>query len=813
LGQTSSVSGGDYATGARLPPTSAALADEATALSVNPAGLSAVRALSFFYVHERNVLQSHTADGLYLAHPIFGAGAGFSMNWLRSPRGPDIRSTGWGLSLGGPNASVGASVHFLSSRDTPDIGSLTTYDLGALVRPSRGLSLGFVARNVSQPEKNGYRLPRQFDAALAIRPVGERLTLAVDWLRAPSAEPPPGRLSYTAQAELIPGLLLAAGASHHLRDGGWTFQTGITLNEGRLGIGYAVGGTSHGLSHILAVRASADAYRGLSDAGGRVILVDLDDALSASPSLLAGVLGLSSVDPYLRLSRLLEDAQNDFTVRGVILKVGSLPRAGAGKVEELRGAVSRLRQSGKKVVAVLMATGDLGLQLASACDRVYALAGSRLQFDGLSASYNFLGGSMDKLGVKWDVARVGAYKNAPDQLTRSGMSIEQREAVDAYLDSLLRSYRSAVAEGRRLSAEKLTHIFEQGLIPSPTAVEMGAVDEIIAPEQLDEKVEEQFPGAQLVGRYSPRSERDTRWGPRKRIAVIPVLGTIASGKSRQGPFGIERIAGAETVARALKSAEGDPRISGILLRVDSGGGDALASELMYRAVLEAKKSKPVVASMGDVAASGGYYAAAGADEIVANPTTLTGSIGVFYIKPALEGLANKLGVRHEILSRGPLVGLTDLFRPWGTEEKEAAQKWVDFIYDNFINDVANARRMPKEKVNLAAQGRVWSGEDAKARGLVDGLGGLDGAVAALRQRAGISPGEPVEWVFFGEPHGLFASPGGEPGIWGDLARAVLPEPPPPPVDASRWMAGLDLPLSLLTADGPVTRLPFTLKVE
>ncbi len=163
----------------------------------------------------------------------------------------------------------------------------------------------------------------------------------------------------------------------------------------------------------------------------------------------------------------------------------------------------------------------------------------------------------------------------------------------------------------------------------------------------------------------------------------------------------------------------------IVLRVDSGGGDVLASDLMYRAVLEAKKRKPVIASMGDVAASGGYYVAMGADEILADPTTITGSIGVFYLKPALKGLlGDKLGVNRESISRAPLADLMDPWRPWTPEEQTAVQAWVDATYDDFITYVAEARKLDKEKVDAIARGRVWSGQDAHARGLVDQLGGF-----------------------------------------------------------------------------------------
>ncbi len=248
----------------------------------------------------------------------------------------------------------------------------------------------------------------------------------------------------------------------------------------------------------------------------------------------------------------------------------------------------------------------------------------------------------------------------------------------------------------------------------------------------------------------------------------------------------------------------------IILRVDSGGGDVLASDLMYRAVLEAKKHKPVVASMGDVAASGGYYVSVAADEIYANPTTITGSIGVFYLKPALQGLLrDKLGVNQERLPRAPLADLMDPWRPWTPAEQSAVQSWVNSTYDDFISYVGAARKMEKAKVDAIARGRVWSGKDALARGLVDKLGGFVEAVEAARTRAKVEAGEEVDLELYGEQRGLLSSPGGEPSV---MTRLLPPAQPalPPGMQALVKETGLT---SEVLEPGLKAALPFSLKVE
>jgi protease-4 len=265
-----------------------------------------------------------------------------------------------------------------------------------------------------------------------------------------------------------------------------------------------------------------------------------------------------------------------------------------------------------------------------------------------------------------------------------------------------------------------------------------------------------------------------RWGSRRKIAIVPVLGSITGGRNQSSPIG-GAISGADSFLEALREAVADPDVKAIVLRVDSGGGDGLASDLMYRAVLEAKKKKPIVASMGDAAASGGYYVAMGADQIWANPTTLTGSIGVFYAKPAIKNFANKYGVTQESISRGKLAGVADLFEPWTDAQRVAAQRWIDDFYDTFITEVAASRKMKKEDVDAVARGRVWSGRDAKTKGLVDELGGLMDAVRAAKVKAGFdAKDDDFQLPIYSAPGSLLGS------LLGVAAPTVMEQPLPQP---------------------------------
>jgi protease-4 len=793
-----------------LPPTNAALADEVTAPEVNPAGLQFIGGPMLIYQHERNLNLDSIVDGLYFGSTFFDwVGLGVGLDWVRGPYAGSERSgyrkTSYTLSVGGQWLSAGTSFNVY----TPNLGTApgpNTWDLGLASRPTRFLALGLALKDIGDEAQT-----RTWELAFGVRPWGDWLTLGANWQFPGFSSLDRSRVGAVVQAEIVRGVVVGSSVTKSWREAGdpWFWQVSLTLNTDHAGIGYALGGGPNGTDHVIQARLSASRYRGLQVLGNRVGLIDLDTALRQGGSAL-GLFGVREEDPYLRLLRRLNLAAEDPALGGLVVKIERLP-VGLAEAEELREELVRLRKAGKKVAAVLLSGGDKEYLVATGADRIWVSPQSFLDVNGLTASAIFLGDTMQKLGIKWDVARVGPYKAAPDALTRASMSREQRESLDTFLDAETRRYEGLVTEARGLTAERFRKVLEEGLLPPRVALQEKLADDVVDPAQLDRAGSALVPDGRWIGTYWPPIP-ERRWGEPRRIAVVPVMGTITGGRSRSDPLGFSRSAGSETVQRALRDAENDPTVAAIIVRVDSGGGDGLASDIMYRAVLRARMRKPVVATMGDAAASGGYYAAMGANWIIAQPTTLTGSIGVFVLKPGFEGLGKKLGINVETLKRGELSDILGLYKPWTPAEQAAAQRWVDAFYADFVGEVARSRKLDRERVDAVARGRIWSGEDALARGLVDALGGMPEAIAEARRRAGVPEGEELSLVTYGGPVGLLGALAGENGVLTQLGVGVEREAPEP--DALQRLAReVGIPSLFLLEPGLKAALPFELRVQ
>jgi protease-4 len=438
----------------------------------------------------------------------------------------------------------------------------------------------------------------------------------------------------------------------------------------------------------------------------------------------------------------LRSAARDDRVKALVLHVDNVDW-GWAKIGEVRDAILAFRDSGKPVYASLGGGGEAEYLLATAADYIAVAPTATLQLDGLSASALFLRGALDKTGISPNFARAGRYKSAVEQFTRSEMSEESREMLGALLEDTWRVLVDSLATARGFSSDEMTVLIEEGPYWANAAYERGLVDTLLYREELDslashppnERELSETPMPRYLGRLGVPGV-----GPR--VALIHATGTISSGRSHE-EFGGGRVVGSETVLDALEEARSLHAIKAVVLRVDSPGGSGQASDDIWRAIERVRAEKPVVVSMSDLAASGGYYIAAGADRIVAQPATITGSIGVFSGKLNVLGLYRKLGLNVETIARGPHAEMLSAFHDFTPEEADLFEKQVLAFYGVFVDRVARGRGLEPDSVDAAGQGRVWSGLAARSLGLVDEWGGLDRAIDIAKELADIREHERV----------------------------------------------------------------------
>jgi protease-4 len=501
--------------------------------------------------------------------------------------------------------------------------------------------------------------------------------------------------------------------------------------------------------------------------------------------------------PLRVLVESLDRAAGDSKVTSVVLRVSLLPDVGWGRVQELRDAILRFRKSGKPAYAHLEFCGNKEYYLASACTKIYAVPTAIMDVTGLRSETTFFKNTLDKLGVQAQFEGVGKYKNAPNQFTETGFTAPHREQMDALLDSLYGSYVAGLQTGRNKTAEQVQAMIDNGPYDGQQALKAGLVDELVYDDQLRDRLKDGTPLA--PGKYA-RQARGFGFDHRPKVALVYAVGDIIPGESQGGPFG-GQFAGSDTVAAALRQARKDSDVKAIILRVDSPGGSGTASDVIWREVVLAKKVKPVIVSMGDLGASGGYYIAMAADAIVAQPTTITGSIGVFGGKFTLHGLYDKVGMSKEILTRGQHADLFSEYRPWNDEERAKFRSMMVSFYQDFVTRAAEGRKKSFEDIDAVAQGRVWTGTEALNHGLVDRLGGMDVALGLAKERARIGKDEDVNLVVLPERKG-FIETVLERQEDGAEAMVALP------LDVRRllrWMTSV-------TRGDVVARLPFDLRV-
>jgi protease IV len=464
----------------------------------------------------------------------------------------------------------------------------------------------------------------------------------------------------------------------------------------------------------------------------------------------AGVLGqLFEAPPTVRsIVDALRKAKVDRRVTSVVIRPTSAA-ALWGKVQEIRDAITDFRRSGKPIIGYLEHGGEQEFYLASACDKVFLLPTATLDLTGMASYELFLRGTLDKIGAYPDTLHIGQYKSASNTFTEHTFTPAHREMAESLNSDLYAQLVSGIADGRRKSEQEIRNLIDHGPFLPEDAVRAGLVDDLAYEDEIDDKVKLSSGSARFLTESEYRQVTASSLGLNRgpRIAVIYATGVIASGESSyDSPSG--QVLGSDTMVEYIRKARGDDSIKAIVLRIDSPGGSAIASDVVWREVMLTRSVKPIVASMSDVAASGGYYIAMPAHAIVAEPATLTGSIGVVMLKFVIDGTLKKLGMNMEGVSKGRFADIYSPVRAFTPEERVKVLEHMQATYDTFVEKAAAGRNTTPERIDAVGQGRVWTGKQAKQVGLVDELGGLERALAIAKQRAKLSPDSEVELVVY-----------------------------------------------------------------
>ena len=505
----------------------------------------------------------------------------------------------------------------------------------------------------------------------------------------------------------------------------------------------------------------------------RFAQIVLTSSLAESPGS-SSPFGDTQLDLQSTIKR-IEKAAKDDSIDGLILMIRS-PAIGRGKVHELRDAIARYRKSGKKVYADIESAMPSDYLIASACDEIVMPESGMVILPGVRIETMFYKGLLDKLGVHADFLHMGDAKGAAEAITRHDFSKPVRENLTSMVDDLYEQMVETVAFDRPLTREQVIAAIDEGLMGAKRAKKLGFIDQIAYAEDLrktlsrahktnhlvyvenygKKKVDTDFSGPaglfKLMKLVTGGSKKSGTKG--KKIAVVYAVGAITSGKSRQSLLGAKSM-GSDTIVKALREAAADDDIAAIVLRINSPGGSALASDVMWSQI-EAI-DKPIIASMGDVAASGGYYIAMGTDKIFAEPATITGSIGVVGGKMAMQGLYDKLGVTIGTIGRGKNSGVFSGAHPFSDTERKVILASMQQTYAQFTSKAATGRNMPVEQLRRLAGGRVYTGQQAKANGLVDEIGSLHDALAAAKVMAGMKADDEVKIKAYPEPVDFFES--------------------------------------------------------
>ena len=691
-----------------LPSNSVAISDDALATFFNPAGLGAGgRGLNLFYLRaSENAFD--VDDSLFIS----AAKAGFGMEFATGEDGVDFNrytlSSGSGI---GPSLYWGTGYSWVNS-DDENYDKLTSWSLGLMFR-RRYLSTGIIARDLNRPRFHGEKLGRIYDIGVAIRPSTSRITLSVD----------------VRKVEKVKGVDVNFGVE--MRPFRWVTLRGSVNDDASFDIRVGLNFRQFGFGMYNRFDENQEYQRSVG-------YLSLSQALHTTQHIRHNAF----LDVQMgQIEKTLKVAKRDREIVGALIRIGG-SRYGVGRLQELRDAILDFKESGKKVVGYMTTCSTGNYLLASVCDRIVLHPSGEVRLIGLRSEISFYKGVLDKLGIRADLEHIGKYKSASDVFTRKEMSEAHREVQNAILDDLYDQLTQSIADKRSWTQDDVKRLIDQGPFTAKQALAHGIVDQLAYRDEL-KGIAKGLTGKECrlvkAHEYLGIIQYEHDWeGPLPKIAIIEAEGMMMTGDSFTDPFTGTKTMGSTTITRAIRNVRNDSSVKAVVLRIDSVGGLVVAADTIWRELMRLKDVKPLVVSMGDVAGSGGYYIAAPADTIVAEPGTITGSIGVVSGKYSLKGLYDKIGLHKEVLKRGRHADFYTDYGDYPAEEREIIQAQIKEIYEDFIGKVADGRSMTREAVDEIGKGRIWTGRQAKEIGLIDELGGINLALSIARKKAGLS---------------------------------------------------------------------------
>lgn len=604
------------------------------------------------------------------------------------------------------------------------------WNAGLLFRPPGSVSLGVVYSNLNRGKINDDRTEVEQRYSLSYHPVGMNLTVSVDMFLATGTKVKNADYVYHAEYSPTKGLFLSG-----LIDSDRNFEIGVRANLRQYFTGTRRRSDKDGHHRGTTVFVGGTSHRQPSLIKDRVRRLSL--SLSGNPrenppDPIFGKSRTSYITSLLNIYRAAEDP----SVGELVIKLNRLA-LGFGRAQELRDAITHFRSRGKEVTCHISYPNNLAYYVGSACDRILIPPVSQLNLVGLKAELTFFAGTLEKVGVKIDLLRVGDYKTAPERYTQQAATEENREQVNRLLDDLYDQFVSDISEGRNMHRDSLAAIIDGGPYTSEEAIELGLVDGLSYADELDKKFLSTSVPEISLRRYLSDTLINDNWCEKPTLAVVVAEGEVTFDDDRFGPFSESSDLTPTVMDKAFKRARLESDIKGVVFRIDSPGGLALAGEEIFHSASKTAEEKPVVVSMANVAASGAYYIAMPAGQILANPATVTGSIGIYGGKADLSGLYDKIGAGTELYVRGKHAGMLTAMRPFTPEEREKYYSQLLAMYGYFVSLVADNRSLTTDSVDNLAQGRVWTGREAVRNGLVDRLGGIKLALDVTAAKLGL----------------------------------------------------------------------------